>query len=414
MRLLYINTHGFTGGHHITYSHAIVSEAIRRGWIVDFAVTDEALRHGGIRGTVEMACQSGGTVIEIKAISTLLPGRLGLLEGQIKRWALVHKAWVKARKIVRSDAIYVVDCDGWMGLAAVIGLPASGPPLISLSNQARVHRPAGSRVLSPTRLGYQLRLSILERFLTRTHPAKVFCLEESLPRTMLLRTGGGSNRLAHLEELGQGPDLLDKSQARKALDLNPNCQYICCFGGEVRKGVLALLRALTADIWPEKFGVILLGDPDSTVESELLEPACKTLMAGNRLKVFRGYYDAAKQSLVLSASDAVWLGYQRFYASSAVLCEAAQAGVPVLGTPLGWIGDRVPKSGIGLVVEPQDVAAVVRCLRLLMEPGAEREKFVSNCYVEGRKHTQTLFGATVCDAIIETTRTNSAPLAGTI
>ena len=112
-----------------------------------------------------------------------------------------------------------------------------------------------------------------------------------------------------------------------------------------------------------------------------------------------GRYGRNTLSAVLAASDVAWLGYERFYSSSSVLCEAAQAGIPLLGTPLGWIGDRVRRTGIGLVVDTRDPDAVVRCMLRLVEPGAERTGFIDKAHLEGRKHTQMAFGKTVCDAI---------------
>ena len=139
-----------------------------------------------------------------------------------------------------------------------------------------------------------------------------------------------------------------------------------------------MLRALSAECCPGHIGAILVGDPDSVIEDELSKPGSRELEACGRLKVLRGYYGRRTQSLVLSSCDASWLGYERFYGSSSVLCESAQAGVPVFGTPLGWIGDRVRGTGIGLVGDTGDLEAVLRCLLRLMEPSARYTVLADN------------------------------------
>jgi glycosyltransferase involved in cell wall biosynthesis len=60
-----------------------------------------------------------------------------------------------------------------------------------------------------------------------------------------------------------------------------------------------------------------------------------------------------------------------------VLAEAIAHGLPIVSTTAGAIPDTVP-SGTGLLVPPDDVAALAQALRRLISDRAERRRLATN------------------------------------
>jgi glycosyltransferase involved in cell wall biosynthesis len=76
------------------------------------------------------------------------------------------------------------------------------------------------------------------------------------------------------------------------------------------------------------------------------------------------------------ASD-IFVLASRFEGYGMALAEAIAHGLPVVSTMAGAIPDTVP-AGTGLLVQPDDVAALARALRYLISDRAERQRFAMN------------------------------------
>ena len=76
------------------------------------------------------------------------------------------------------------------------------------------------------------------------------------------------------------------------------------------------------------------------------------------------------------ASD-IFVLASRFEGYGMVLAEAIAHGLPVVSTMVGAIPETVP-AGTGLLVPPDDVAALAQALRRLIGEGAERKRLATN------------------------------------
>jgi glycosyltransferase involved in cell wall biosynthesis len=76
------------------------------------------------------------------------------------------------------------------------------------------------------------------------------------------------------------------------------------------------------------------------------------------------------------ASD-VFVLASRFEGYGMALAEAIAHGLPVVSTMAGAIPDTVPED-TGLLVPPNDVAALARALRRLITDRAERQRLATN------------------------------------
>jgi glycosyltransferase involved in cell wall biosynthesis len=138
------------------------------------------------------------------------------------------------------------------------------------------------------------------------------------------------------------------------------------FFGLVRpyKGLDVLLRALAEG--PPGVSLTVAGEFWGGVEPT--EALVGELGLAGRVELRPGYVPAAQVAGLFAGADALVLPYRAATASQNV-DVAHLHGLPVVATRVGTLGDSVRDGVDGLLVAPDDVAALAAALRHLYEPG---------------------------------------------
>jgi glycosyltransferase involved in cell wall biosynthesis len=89
-----------------------------------------------------------------------------------------------------------------------------------------------------------------------------------------------------------------------------------------------------------------------------------------------GVLDAERLAVLYQQSDLFVLA-SRFEGYGMAYAEALAHGLPIVGTTAGAIPDTVPP-GAGILVEPNEVKALARTLRMLIENRKERDWLAAN------------------------------------
>jgi glycosyltransferase involved in cell wall biosynthesis len=140
------------------------------------------------------------------------------------------------------------------------------------------------------------------------------------------------------------------------------------------KGLDILLRALPqiAAAVPD-VRLLVAGDPLESVERLQMLPA--SLGVAEHVEWRLGYVQEGEIAALMDEAAAVVLPYRRIE-SSGVLATALGHGRPVVVTDVGSLGETVREFGAGLVVPPEDPAALAEaCIRLLTDERARAEGF---------------------------------------
>jgi glycosyltransferase involved in cell wall biosynthesis len=136
-----------------------------------------------------------------------------------------------------------------------------------------------------------------------------------------------------------------------------------------RKGFDALIAAL-ADLPDLPWRLSIAGDRtrDEKAVAQLDESILRHRLA-DRVELL-GALSAERLGAVYDSADLFVLA-SRFEGYGMAYAEAIAHGLPVVGTTAGAIPDTVPPSA-GILVEPDDVKALTRTLRMLIENPKER------------------------------------------
>jgi glycosyltransferase involved in cell wall biosynthesis len=140
-----------------------------------------------------------------------------------------------------------------------------------------------------------------------------------------------------------------------------------------RKGADLLLEALPrleAEA-PGDWRFLVVGQPELVGEPEL-ERCRSRLERPERLVARLGFAPDEDLDRYFLAADAVVLPYRRSHlGTSGILQRAAAAGKVAVVSDVGDIGPTVAEHGLGLVVEPEDVAGLVRALGTVVVDGVD-------------------------------------------
>lgn len=159
------------------------------------------------------------------------------------------------------------------------------------------------------------------------------------------------------------PDM-GRAEARRVLGLPSDGRYVACMGRiDTRKGCDLLVKAFAAaDLRPDD-RLLLLGKVDPPVADVLRSPGVSGLIDSGRIVVHDDYVSDEQMLAGFSAADVVCTPYPRHLASASIVIRAAAARRPVLGSDTGWMGDTVPRFGLGWTCDVEDVPTFARAMR---------------------------------------------------
>jgi glycosyltransferase involved in cell wall biosynthesis len=138
-----------------------------------------------------------------------------------------------------------------------------------------------------------------------------------------------------------------------------------------RKGYDILVAAL-ADLAHSSWHLTIAGDRTRSRDAaQALDADIARLGLKERI-TFTGAVAPERLALLYGAAD-VFVLPSRFEGYGMAYAEAIAHGVPVVGTRAGAVPDTVPE-GAGVLIPPDDVAALVAVLRRLIDDATERER----------------------------------------
>ena len=197
-------------------------------------------------------------------------------------------------------------------------------------------------------------------------------------------------------DAGPGSPLLD--------GIEPGRRRLVIFGSlDEKKGIEVVLDALEA-LPPElqRQVALILGGPVGGHRRDEVLARITDLDAqtGLQLRLEDRFIPEEDVQPLLAACDLVLLTYQRHVGSSGVLIRAAAAGIPVLATDYGVVGEQVRRHRLGITVDATDADSI----RAVLEAWIERPEVIP--FDEGSaaafagENTAELFAETIFSRLL--------------
>src|SRR5262249_12531239 len=145
--------------------------------------------------------------------------------------------------------------------------------------------------------------------------------------------------------------------------------------------------------------LLLAGAQDASTRRFLGESVAASLIKQRRLHVLSGYISNERVSDLLSASDAMWIGYIGFHTMSGVLVLAAMHGLPIIGSTEGIVGYLTTRQRIGMTVNPDSEASVIAALKQVAAGGDDMKAAAERAKTIFAGHTHTEFQRIIREAM---------------
>lgn len=388
-------------GHHLAlYTRNILREMMRRGWNAHLVTTDRAMRHP--------AWQMLAPEIEGKVTVTTMPdqetpssaGDLQRLKDQFQRLKNYGIGYREALKHGPLDAVFMVNLDQADLPMSVKGSPFGRTPFAGILIGRHFHCPEVGVKMGGLKLRDKIMGPVFRRILKIRTLKALLAVDETLPEWAHKAKPRGFEKVQYLPDVASFRLHEDSVMARKELGIPEDRFLVLAYGAlSERKGVADLLAGAAHPSTPIHAALLYAGRQDEFTQETLRSESAQNLRGAGRLFELSGFLDDHQESLVLSACDAVWLGYRHWFGASGVLLQAAAAGKPVIAMDEGLVEWLVKKHQIGLTVPIRDSLAVSEAITRLASDPTTRAAYEGNGLALAARHTPELFGKNVCCVI---------------
>ncbi len=211
-----------------------------------------------------------------------------------------------------------------------------------------------------------------------------------------------TNKITTLPDPWDGEyDKVERTVARTRLNIKEDSFVIALIGRQnQRKGFPFILKNIHEILKVNNVVILISGKIENEYEEKLLLDIIKNYK--KRIIYIPDYL--SEQDIVYSyaAADVILLPYSfDFSFSSGVLARACAAGVPVIASSHGLVGERVKRYKIGLVFEYEDVKKLLECINKLINNKKLLEELQHNCSIYKQITSLTQFKSKVKNIFID-------------
>ena len=386
-------------GHHPSYLRRILESGILRAGRVIIAGPASLSAHAELGGLLSQ-CECHELVIDPAQQARLADfSAIGLVRREFVLRAIFERAWQRACQSGPIDVVVLPQLDGCANAIALRGDPFKGTPWIAISMRAQFHlRQMG--VTAPDPLSSPARAFLFRRLLQIKSLKTLLTIDPTLVDYAARQREGGFAKVRLLPDTCNTYALIEKGIARKQLGIPSSAKLVLAYGHLTeRKGIFNLMRAMVREDCPDNVRLLLAGSQDDNVKSFLAGPVAAKLLSQGRLHLRPGFVPEESVAALLSASDAMWIGYTGFYTMSNMLVLAAHHGLPIIASNQGVIGWQAGRHNMGLIVDPLSPDSVVAALHKIADPPPSLAQQLMNAHDAFAEHTDAAFHRIMIQAI---------------
>jgi hypothetical protein len=306
--------------------------------------------------------------IKVEYIKYIRPknfSSLSILCYQIKLYFLVKLAYKKILKKYKFDHIFVNSLDHFDKALCLFGDPFCNVNFSGIYVNPKFH-------LTKYNLGVAGRYNFIAKFFFKkllliNNLKNILTNDQFFVDYTAKNKFINSKKIRILHEPREFSHYFKKGYSRKILKLPKENFFILVYGAlKETKGIIELSTALRDDRINKKASIILAGDQDKKIKNFLKSDLAKFLIKNKKLFIFKDFQNDKEESTLFSASDIVWVGYQKkFPFLSGVLYQASIKKLPIIASSHGIIGWMNRKYKLGFSVDIDNVNLLVKTINKL-------------------------------------------------
>ena len=392
-----------SGGHHLAaYVRYVLRECLVRGWQPCLVTTPEAARHSAYESLAAEFGTSLQTVIGPSLSFGVRQGGLGLLRRQFRFFEWHRHAIEQAHQVFTAELALIMSFDAIVWALALRRSPAAGLPFASISIGVRYHWPQFG-IADPRRRDAVDR-RIFERAVRSRGLRRLFVIDDTYAEYAAHASRTLADKVAWIPDPGEVEFLANRDDARQSLGIDAEAFVVLVYGSiGPGKGVAQLLAAAAGALEEgQQIAVLIAGRCSTEVRQLLHSQLAGKLDSRGALVVRDKFHSPREEGIVFGAADVVWVAYSpSFLKRSAVMCQAASAGRPVIARAAGLVGRCVEQNSIGATIESLDETAITKRLVSVSQQPDLLQAWAQNARAFAEAYTGAAFGRAVCDGLAE-------------
>lgn len=387
------------GGHYIVlYIKFIVRLLTKKKKKIVFLTTKKTTQHNSFKSLLKE-----NKNIQVEYIKSIRPksfSTISILIHQIKLFFLIKVAYKRISKKYKFDHVFINSLDHFDKALSLFGDPFCKVNFSGIYINPKFH-------LKRYNFGKAGRYNFISEFcfkklLQISNLRNILTNDKFFINYIFKKKFNNFYKLKFLFSPCEFTHSFNKNYSRQILKLPKNNFYILVYGAlKQSKGIFELFLALQNNNINKKVSVILAGDAHKEIKKILNSSVTKLLIKEKKLFYFKGFQNSKEESILFSASDIVWLGYQKqFLYSSGVLYQAVIKKLPIIASNHGIIGWMNKKHKLGLSVDITDVNLVVKTINKFYQKKIYNS-FYSNINSFSKRLNPKYFMKQINDLLIE-------------
>jgi glycosyltransferase involved in cell wall biosynthesis len=390
------------GGHHFNaYVRFAVRAMLLRGWQVALLTTDSARAHPAFA----LLQQEFGGSLRCYAMPHPKVGstrRFSQAQGQLAYWKALRRGFRACRSEFRPDCVLITTMDGVDKAISILGSPFSRTRFFGIMIGLSHHwANAGLRA---ARSKDRVNSALFRRLLAVSGLRGVMSIDPTLLEFSQGLSDTARSRLFPIPDPGEVIPI-DRHASRKHFGIRDD-EFVILIYGEIslRKSIEGLANA-----WLElpnelskRLRLVCAGVWRDEARNALRASRYGRLWQTGQLVAIDEFVDQPTESRLFAAADALWCAYAPgFLKPSAVLSQAASAGIPIIGSRGGLIGRIVQTHALGPTVDSGNASECAEALKKLAQDHKMYQQFCNNSKKYGQTCSAGAFGDAVCASVQE-------------
>lgn len=368
-------------GHHEVYLSNLVQGALQAGYELTVAVSDSKSNDAALE-------RLSGFFNDIQFIKFLMPSgcrEFGGAAKDIKRefsfWKFFKKVFEEINSVHPVDHVFLPFFDYALNAMAIAGSPFLGARVSGIVMRPTFHFKAMG-VRAPYRKLDEIKKYLFELLISNNNIADIYSIDDTLVEYAGRQRSASWKKVKILHDPASLSGNVTRQTARIAFNLKPDASVVLVYGAiDLRKGVANLLAAMSNELALNSTAVVVVAGKFSDEVRVLMRSSAvmRLIESGRVLPIDRRISDEEEQSL-LSAADAVWVGYVGHYTMSGVVVKALMANRTLLACRDGLIGWHSERVANAIVFDPRDEKAVLSALLNFSNKSEITERVEMNDY----------------------------------
>lgn len=351
------------GGHRPIYLDAIVKFFKLNDWSVKIGTVPKNLEDGSIYNLCNSI--SGDVEVFSESLPKFWWDRFDASSGII--------FWLHARILYRNvlkksgtvDLVFVPYLDNFFAIVSLLGSPFGATKFSGITMRQSFHFSDIAIDAPRSVLKDYLKKVIFHRFVQVNGLKNLYAIDRTFVEYVSQK--GGAVKLRCLPDPVEDFLPVEKYLARNNLGLSISRKILLVYGGiDARKGVLELLDAYRLFDRKDEIQIVIAGRQSPDVV-EPIKNRIVSICSDCPPRVMNLMISSEEEMMLLSAADAVWLGYRNHYTMSGILVKAVMANLPVIGSRQGLIGYYMEKYSLGVGVDIDCVDSIDSALSALLD-----------------------------------------------